>query len=94
MNDRSGRTVTRAGMGTPVLICEVRALNSFNYSNQSVLTPTTLVHSGTDLAKVHALDTLTTQRRTDRRTRRCLTGTDDELDELVFLQNCLGHDWG
>ena len=28
-NDRSGRTVTRAGMGTPGLICEVRALNSY-----------------------------------------------------------------
>jgi IS4 transposase len=27
--DRSGRTVTRAGMGTPVLMCAVRALNSF-----------------------------------------------------------------
>lgn len=38
MNDRSGRTVTRAGMGTPVLMCEVRALNSFNDSNVSVLT--------------------------------------------------------
>lgn len=26
--DRSGRTVTRAGMGTPVLMWAVRALNS------------------------------------------------------------------
>ena len=28
VKDRSGRTVTRAGIGIPELICEVRALNS------------------------------------------------------------------
>lgn len=35
------------------------------------------------LAKVHGLDTLTTQRRTDWRTWRCLTSSYDELDDLV-----------
>ena len=27
--ERSGRTVTRAGIGTPVVMCAVRALNSY-----------------------------------------------------------------
>lgn len=40
VNDRSGRTVTRAGMGTPGLICAVRALNSC----MSKIVSTTLAH--------------------------------------------------
>lgn len=30
MNDRSGRTVTRQGVGVPVMMCAVRALNSYS----------------------------------------------------------------
>jgi hypothetical protein len=46
------------------------------------------------LAKVHTLDTLATQRRTDRRTGAGLASADDELDELVLLQNVPGHGEG
>lgn len=44
------------------------------------------------LAKVHALDTLTTQSRSDRRTGRGLTSADNQLDELILGQNVLRHD--
>ena len=46
---------------------------------------------GSDLAKVHALDTLTTQGRTDGRTRTGLASPDNELDELLLRQRVLGH---
>lgn len=48
---------------------------------------TALVDLEEYLAKVHALHTLTTQRRTDWRTGGCLASSDDELDKLVSLQN-------
>ena len=44
------------------------------------------------LAEVHALDTLTTQSRTDGRTGRGLAGADNQLDELILGQNVLSHD--
>lgn len=46
------------------------------------------------LAKVHTLDTLATQRRTDRRAGTGLASADDELDELVLLQSVPGHGEG
>ena len=55
-NERSGRTVTRAGMGIPGVTCAVRALNSYvgvkdrwKYLGQEYY-----------LAEVHALYTFTT----------------------------------
>lgn len=46
------------------------------------------------LAKVHTLDTLTTQRGTDGGTGTGLACTDDELDELLLLQGVSGHGEG
>lgn len=48
---------------------------------------------GVYLAKVHRLDTFTTESWTDRRTRAGLPGSDDELDELVdsWATPRLGH---
>ena len=49
---------------------------------------------GAHLAKVHTLDTFTTQGWTNRGTGTGLTSPDDELDEL-FLSKCvLSHDGG
>lgn len=47
----------------------------------------------TDLAKVHGLDTFATKGRTDWGTGTCLTGSDDELHDLVDCRSatCLGH---
>lgn len=92
VKDRSGRTVTRAGMGTPGLMCAVRALNSYQIILSVFKRETEPAEIQAHLAKVHALDTLTTQRRTDRGTGRGLAGTDDELDELLPCQSVFGHD--
>lgn len=46
---------------------------------------------GAHFAKVHRLDTLTTQSRTNRGTGAGLTGADDQLDELVLSQNVACH---
>jgi hypothetical protein len=46
---------------------------------------------GAHLAKVHTLDTLATQRRTDWGTGAGLTSADNQLDELVLLQRVSGH---
>lgn len=43
------------------------------------------------LAKVHRLDTLTTQRRTDRGTGARLAGSHDQLHDLVYWATILGH---
>lgn len=79
-NVRSGRTVTRAGIGTPVLIWAVRALNSWGLGQ--------CMSSGQAknycyLAKVHTFDSFTAQGWTNWRTWACLTGSDDELHDLI-----------
>ena len=88
--DLSARTVTRQGIGVPVTMFAVLALNSCkrekkigksarpSFSNSRVIDKAT-----TNLAKVHRLDTLTAQGRTDGRAGTGLPGPDDELDNLI-----------
>ena len=91
--ERSGRTVTRAGIGTPTLMWAVRALNSYfvqDVSGEREISGHR--KSGAHLAKVHTLDTLATQRGTDWGTGAGLASADNQLDELVLLQRISGHD--
>ncbi len=88
VKERSGRTVTRAGTGTPGVMCAVRALNSFSGVSPS---PCQWPPSGTYLAEIHALDTLATKSRADRRTRTCLASSNDKFNDLVTGNDVLGH---
>ena len=65
--------------GQDVLCARIEFLGRAVSEVPSYHTPGRSAH----LAKVHGLDTLTTQRRTDWRTWRCLTSPYDELDDLV-----------
>lgn len=99
-NDRSGRTVTRHGVGVPATRFAVLALNSYRKrklpihgSFLAIANCCKSLHRpqwrrrwrcvDSYLAKVHRLDTLTTQRGTNRRTRTGLPSSYDELDDLV-----------
>lgn len=97
-NERSGRTVTRAGMGVPGMMCAVRALNSYINSSQPLIQLVAMAHGCRlfargvfffyYLAEIHALHTFATQCRTDGRAGTGLAGAHDQFDDLI-LGHCL-----
>lgn len=98
--DRSGRTVTRQGIGVPGVMCAVLALNSCKVSNSTAVSsvprcanwPCCAAIAATwpfpYLAEVHRFDTLTSQRRTNGRTGTRLAGSDYQLDNLIDSAGC------
>jgi hypothetical protein len=88
-NDRSGRTVTLAGTGTPGVIWAVRALNSCK--SWSTLAYCTSDAECRYLAEVHALDSFAAQGRANWRTRTCLARSYDQLDDLISCRHFSRH---
>lgn len=90
-NDRSPRTMTLQGSGVPVLMCCVRALNS--YEIKAVSEPGAVVDGVRSklnqrsvvahLTEIHRFDTLATQRRTNGGAGTGLAGTNNQLHELI-----------
>lgn len=87
-NDRSGRTVTRAGIGTPVVIWAVLALNSYH---QIISTAPAWPSSLSYFAEIHAFDTFATKCWAHGRTGTCLPSSYDELHNLVLGWHFLRH---
>jgi hypothetical protein len=88
VNVLSGLTVTRTGSGVPVLMCCVLALNS--YEPSANIQPGRKTENASNLAEVHSLDSFASQRWADGRTRTCLTGSDNELHDLVHHRTTTG----
>lgn len=92
VKDRSGRMVTRAGIGVPTLMCAVRALNSC--SRRVIHTSPNsqqLSQQPAYLAKVHRLHTFTSQRWANWRAGTGLPGAHDELHHDVLWDSFGGH---
>lgn len=76
-NVRSGRTVTRAGIGMPGVMCAVRALNSCLGLENNGAEVAIECHY---LAEINTLYAFATQCRTNWWTGVCLASSDYELD--------------
>ena len=86
VNDRSGRTVTRAGIGTPGVICAVRALNSCPRLVET--------RQNADLqyfAEIHAFDSFTSQSWSNGGAGTGLGSSHDQLYNKIFGRDRTRH---